>query len=120
MALTEIAKWVKKRRMGKRLSQAALGDLIGKSRTWVSSLECGTFRPKVQEAIALADVLGDEPGTVLAMAGYPMSVLASLRPAAAANEEQGRYLTDAEIDEIAGRAAAEAIRRYRDLEGRSA
>lgn len=77
--MTSVGTWVKRQRLKRKLSQAELGIALGKSRTWVSSLERGTFRPRVEDCGALGAYFDVELGEVLSLAGYPLSEIANLQ-----------------------------------------
>lgn len=84
--MSGIGTWVKKQRTKRRMSQQALGEALEKSRTWVSSLERGTFRPRVEDCAALGAFFDVELGEVLALSGYSLSEIAALRPLRAGDE----------------------------------
>lgn len=45
-----------------RMSQSELGSSIGRSQTWISSMETGVVIPGIDDVLALADVLKDRIG----------------------------------------------------------
>jgi transcriptional regulator with XRE-family HTH domain len=113
VAATEIAKWLKRQRQKRRLSQAALADALGKSRSWVSGIERGAMvQPKVEDCALLADYFQAPVRDVLGLAGYPLSEIAALGPVGAGGREdgRGRYLSDQELEDLLQRAAERAVR----------
>src|SRR4051794_1895820 len=68
---TPLASWLRQERAVLRLSQQDLANGIGKSRSWVASIERGDFRPRFEDARRIAWTFGVEPEVVLRLAGYP-------------------------------------------------
>lgn len=77
---TEIGDWVKRERLKMMLSQAELAAAVIKSRTWISTLEVGGFRPRVEDCGRLAGFFHTPIDEVLAMAGHPVSEIAAPPP----------------------------------------
>lgn len=53
----ELKNNIKEVRMGKKLSQSALADIVGVSRNTISSIETGQFNPTVKLALLLCIAL---------------------------------------------------------------
>lgn len=109
MTDTDIGAWVRSQRALVNESQAGLSHAMGKSRTWVSSLERGEFRPRAEDCAMLATQFGSTPEQVMRLAGYDDAELAALRPG---SEGISRtvVLTAAELAAIVHDAAMSAVR----------
>lgn len=70
MSATEIGAWLRAQRAPERMSQADLARLLGRSRSWLSSMEQGMFRPRAEDCLRLAAIFDVEPDEVLRRAGY--------------------------------------------------
>ena len=60
LSLPLLAQTVRGTRKSLKMTQAQLADAVGMSRTVLSNLENGTFKPSVDQMEALAEVLGFE------------------------------------------------------------
>lgn len=77
-----LAAWMRERRAARRESQAALALIMGKSRSWVASIERGEFRPRAEDAARMAGHFGVATATILRLAGYTREEIRNLGPAA--------------------------------------
>ena len=50
-------KILRRERLKHQLTQVEIGEKIGRSKQWVSELECGNIRLNVDVAVALASIL---------------------------------------------------------------
>ena len=70
-----LAEIVVSRRKALKLSQAALAEKVNMNRSVLSRLEMKDYSPSVDQLLALGDVLGFEPGDVIAEdAAAPVAV----------------------------------------------
>jgi len=103
--MISLAEQLRARRQARKHSQADLAATLGKSRSWVASIERGEFRPKAQEVAILANYLGAMMSDTLSAAGYTPHEIALLGLERVA-------LTRAEIEAIAFQAATVAVQLF--------
>ena len=70
MIYVTFGEWCRHQRYIYRESQATVALAIGKSRSWVASLERGEFRPRVEDVALFAAHFGARLEDVLRLAGY--------------------------------------------------
>ena len=62
--------WVFVERAKRRETQATVAAAVGKSRSWLASLERAEFQPRVEDCALLARYFGESLAEVLGIAGY--------------------------------------------------
>lgn len=124
----DIGAWLAERRAAARLSQAELARALGKRRSWVSSLETGGFRPRVEDLAVIGLYFKVPLSLLMEKAGYTNPEIdAVVRPLPEAParryggwplaDPEPRY-TEAELQRFVDAVADEAVRRTMDELGR--
>jgi transcriptional regulator with XRE-family HTH domain len=132
MIYVTFAEWCRHQRYIYRESQATVATAVGKSRSWVASLERGEFRPRVEDAALFAAHFGETLQRVLELAGYERTEIDAVMIAARGADgiiprpvERGPILVrpadlQGLVDQAIERAVSEVLTALDEGQGRAA